>query len=206
MASVTRQTPPWTSLMPSVRWVSSLAGLLLVWVLLLTPATFAQHGGGGGGGGAHGGGLPGGPPGSGGAEFGPGNYRNNGPPPGNAPDSAGTVSTMRGGLQLGPPGRWWDDKHFARNLKLRTDQQHRMDGIFEANRAALAKHLEDVQQQENRLEALVHAHLPDEGALDTQIERRSQARADLEKAYTHYLLQIRNEMDADQLARLEDHR
>ena len=28
-------------------------------------------------------------------------------------------STMRPGLQLGPPGRWWDDKHFAKDLQLR---------------------------------------------------------------------------------------
>ena len=151
------------------------------------------------------GGPPGGPP-MGGDAFGPGHYRNGTPPPGNSPDSAGTVSTMRGGLQLGPPGRWWDDKHFAKDLKLRPDQQRRMDSIFEANRAQLTRRLEDVHQEESLLELLVHSHAPDEAALDTEIDRRSQARAELEKAYTHYLLLIRNEMDPGQLARLEDHR
>jgi hypothetical protein len=44
---------------------------------------------------------------------------------------------------------------------------------------------------------------PDEAALFTQIDRVAQARAELEKAKTHMLLQIRKEMDADQISRLE---
>jgi hypothetical protein len=40
-------------------------------------------------------------------------------------------NTMRGGLQLGPPGRWWDDKHFAKTLHLRPEQKKRMDDLFD---------------------------------------------------------------------------
>jgi len=51
------------------------------------------------------------------------------------PSSRGDIgSTMRGGLQLGPPGRWWDDKQFARSLGLDTGQQHRMDDAFNASK------------------------------------------------------------------------
>lgn len=147
----------------------------------------------------------GGPPGFPG--YAPGFDRSrSGPPPNNAPESAGTVSAMRGGLQLGPPGRWWDDKHFAKDLKLRPDQQRRMDTIFESNRPALLKGLTDVQQEEGRMEAMTHNKAIDEVALNAQIDRVWQARAELEKAKTHYLLQIRGEMDADQLLRLEEHR
>jgi Spy/CpxP family protein refolding chaperone len=113
---------------------------------------------------------------------------------------------MRGGLQLGPPGRWWDDKHFAKDLKLRPDQQHRMDAIFESNRASLLKSFESLRQEQGRMEALVQAKTPDESAMFAQIDRVAQALAELAKANTHYLLQIRAEMDADQLARLEQHR
>ena len=125
-------------------------------------------------------------------------------PPRNAPESAGTIGSMRGSLQLGPPGRWWDDKHFAKDLKLRPDQQQRMDAIFEANRSALLGRLGTVQQEQSRLEAMTHAHNPDEGALNAEIDRVWQSLAELEKAKTHYLLQIRQEMDADQLSRLEE--
>jgi Spy/CpxP family protein refolding chaperone len=129
-----------------------------------------------------------------------------GPPPSRSGDQTITTSTVRGGLQLGPPGRWWDDKHFAKSLKLRPEQQRRMDGIFEQSRASLLRSYEILQGEEQRMEALTHARPLDESALDAQIDRVAQARADLEKANTHLLYQIRGEMDPDQIARLEDHR
>lgn len=188
-------------------------GLALpVLLLTLCAHAVAQHGGHGGGmgpGGMGPGGMGPGPgPGFAGGNYGPRDYgrMNGGPPPGNAPESAGSMSSMRGGLQLGPPGRWWDDKHFAKDLKLRPEQQRRMDSIFESNRPALLTRLVAVQQEENRMEALARAKGSDEGTLDVQIDRVWQARAELEKAKTHYLLQIRQEMDAGQLSKLEDHR
>ena len=113
---------------------------------------------------------------------------------------------MRGGLQLGPPGRWWDDKHFAKELKLRPEQQRGMDLAFEDNRANLLRRFEGLQQEEARMDALSRAKTPDEVALYSQIDRVAQARAELEKANTRYLLQIRGLMDADQIAKLEQHR
>ena len=47
---------------------------------------------------------------------------------------------------------------------------------------------------------------PDESALYAQIDRVAQARADLEKANTHLLLQLRSQMDPDQIKRLEKSR
>lgn len=175
----------------------------------------AQHGGGGppgGGGGMPGGGMRGGgfgfPNGPGGPGGPPGDYGRDhgGPPPGNSPEAGATASTMRGGLQLGPPGRWWDDKHFAKELKLRPDQQRQMDATFESNRSVLLKRFGDLQQEQNRMETMTRAKTLDEGVLFAQIDRVAQARADLEKANTHYLLEIRNQMDADQISRLEQHR
>lgn len=190
-------------------------GLALVAVLAVPRMASAQHRGGGGAPG--GGGFPGRMPGGGmprgiNPDGGMGNggvfpHPGGGPPP-NVREGAGggNVSTMRGGLQLGPPGRWWDDKHFAKQLRLSTDQQHRMDSIFEQNRGVLLKRFEELQQEEGRMEELTHARTLDENALFAQIDRVAQARADLEKANTHLLFQIRNEMDAEQITRLEDHR
>jgi Spy/CpxP family protein refolding chaperone len=111
--------------------------------------------------------------------------------------------TMRGGLQLGPPIRWWDDKHYAKNLHLRADQKKRMDGLFDENRANLVNRYETLQQEESKMEVLSHAQALDESALFTQIDRVAQARADLEKATTHVMLQVRKEMDPDQITRLD---
>jgi Spy/CpxP family protein refolding chaperone len=113
---------------------------------------------------------------------------------------------MPGGLQLGPPGRWWDDKHFAKDLHLQSDQQKKMDAIFVQNRPSLLGTYDALQQEEQRMEALTHAKVLDENALFAQIDRVAQARAALEKANTHLLLQIRAEMTPDQIDRLEQHR
>jgi Spy/CpxP family protein refolding chaperone len=184
-------------------------------VLACSFGVVAQQGGAPRGGGGQPGGSP--QPGGGASNPGqPGNFGSNptpsgsqpigGPPPGNAPDERGTVSTMRGGLQVGPPGRWWDDKHFAKDLRLHPDQQKRMDQIFDQNRSSLLKSLDVLQGEESKMEALVRAPVLDEPTLFAEIDRVAQARAALEKANTHYLLQIRAEMTPDQIARLDQHR
>ena len=112
-------------------------------------------------------------------------------------------ATMRGGVQLGPPIRWWDDKHYVKTLHLRPDQKKRMDGVFDENRANLVNRYEALQQEEQKMETLSHAQTLDEAVLFAQIDRVAQARADLEKATTHLMLQVRKEMDADQITRLD---
>ena len=107
---------------------------------------------------------------------------------------------------MGPATRWWDNKKFTKDLKLRPDQITRMDAVFDSNRAALLKSYENLQQEQQKLETLSKSKAPDEGALDAQIDRRDQARAELDKANTHLLLELRKEMDADQIARLEKHK
>jgi hypothetical protein len=91
-------------------------------------------------------------------------------------------------------------------LKLRPDQQTHMDAIFEQNRGALMQHFQGLQQAEAQLDMLARSTAPDEAALDAQIDRVAQARAELEKVNTHMLLQIRREMDAEQIKRLEARR
>jgi len=107
------------------------------------------------------------------------------------------------GLQLGPPGRWWDDPGFVKSLKLRPDQQAKMDAIFEENRSALVSHLQGLQQAEAQMQDLSRSPAPDEAALLAQIDRVAQARAELQKADTRMLLEIRKEMDPDQIKRLD---
>jgi Spy/CpxP family protein refolding chaperone len=118
--------------------------------------------------------------------------------------SRGSSGRAHGALQVGPPGRWWDDKHFAKQLKLTDDQQRHMDAIFEQNRPTLLKRYESLHQEEQRMEELTHAKTLDEPALFAQIDRIEQARADLGKANLHYQVQLRNELDQDQIAKLEN--
>ncbi len=158
-----------------------------------------NHGGGGpggpgGGGYAGGGGNPVGMNGSGGGDYGnrgaggSGNFGNGSP---------------RNGLQLAPPGRWWDDKKTAKTLNLRPDQQHRMDDILAANKGTLLNLYANLKHEEDKLTSMSREDLQDEAKVFAGIDRVAQARADLEKANVHTLLQIRRELDAQQLAALD---
>jgi Spy/CpxP family protein refolding chaperone len=166
-------------------------------LLLLIPRSWAQ--------GPHGGG-PGGPggPGMHGMEP-PGNAPGGMPPPG-APGGSNPQSTLRGGLQLGPPGRWWDDKSFAQDIGLRGDQKKKMDSIFKDNKGTLVNLYKDLEKQEDGLERLTTGSHLDEEKIFSQIDKVTQARAALEKANAHMLLQIRNQMSEQQVARLDAHR
>lgn len=168
----------------------------------------------GGGGPPPGGGMPGGGGIPGGSNMPGASNMPGGSMPGASPreiggglPSGGSVQqggvTARGGVQLGPPSRWWDDKHYAKALHLRADQKKRMDGLFDENRATLVNRYEALQQEEQKMETLSHAQTLDEAALFAQIDRVAQAKADLEKATTHLMLQVRKELDADQIARFD---
>ena len=85
-------------------------------------------------------------------------------------------------------------KYECRNNRL-AELALQQDGMFEA-----------VQQAEAQMEELSRSPVPDEAALFTQIDRVAQARAELEKANTHLLLQLRGEMDAEQIKKLEKSR
>lgn len=187
------------------------AMLLAAAMAAVTSAALAQGGGGHGGGppGGGGGGNMGGGGSMGRSPFGgnsmgdTNNARTMPPPPvGNAE----TTSTMRGGLQLGPPGRWWDDKKFAKSLGLDNNQQHRMDDVFNSSKPGLVKLYRSLQKEESQLEKLTRARSPEETQIFAQIDRVTQARGELEKASAHMLLSIRKEMTDEQVARLDDHR
>ena len=165
----------------------------------------AQGGGGGHSGGGPGGGHQGGGGFPGSRSGFPGN-----PPifPGSHPDGypgRGGVSqpSSRNPLQQGPGGRWWDNGKYAKSVGLTADQRGRMDNAFEENRAALTNGLDALRKAQERLDSVSNSDHPSEAALLTEIQNVAQARADLQKANAHLLLQIRNEMTAEQIGKLE---
>jgi Spy/CpxP family protein refolding chaperone len=117
--------------------------------------------------------------------------------------SADSRSQPRMGLQLGLGGRWWDDHGTARKLSLNSDQQRRMDTIFETNKPTLVNLYTNLQRQEVNLAGLSHADLQDESKVFAAIDRVSQARSELEKEYAHTFLQIRQQLDPQQLQALD---
>jgi Spy/CpxP family protein refolding chaperone len=122
------------------------------------------------------------------------------PPP---PPPPVAVRPPHVGLQLGLGGRWWDEDKTIKKLKLRTDQQRRMDEIFASNKPALQTLYDNLEREQTRLASLPPGDLQDESKVFAAIDRVAQARTDLEKARVHLVLQLRQQMDADQLSMLD---
>jgi Spy/CpxP family protein refolding chaperone len=110
---------------------------------------------------------------------------------------------VRGGPALGLPGRWWDDKHFIKQLGLRSDQQKQMDAIFEAHRGALASSLQNLQRERAQLGSLSQKDLQDETKVLAAIDRVVAARANLARESTQLLSALRKQLDPQQVAALE---
>ncbi|MES1257973.1 MAG: periplasmic heavy metal sensor [Acidobacteriota bacterium] len=113
---------------------------------------------------------------------------------------------MERAFQAGPGGRWWNNPEMAQKLSLNSDQQKKMDDIFQQNRLKLIDLNATLQKEEIMLEPLVAADSPDEPKILAQIDRVAQARAELEKANARFLLGIRRVLTQDQWKKLQAER
>jgi Spy/CpxP family protein refolding chaperone len=137
--------------------------------------------------------VPGGPSGPGG----PG-----GPPPSGTQGGRGAASNG-GNVQFGPVGRWWDDKSVVKSLGLSSEQKKKMDTIFDANKPAIVASYKNFLAQKSKLDAISKDPKADQAATFAAIDAVNQARTDLTKATAQLYLQIRSEMSADQIEKLE---
>ena len=110
---------------------------------------------------------------------------------------------MERALMPGLPGRWWDNPQMVQKLGINSDQQKKMDDIFQANRLRLVDLNATLQKEEITMEPLVSADTPDETRILSQIDKVAQARAELEKANARFLLGIRRVLTADQWKKLQ---
>jgi Spy/CpxP family protein refolding chaperone len=155
------------------------------------------------------GGAPGGPPPGG---YGPGGHggpsnpsapNNSGEHPAQVSRSGGTSTATSGVLQLGPVGRWWDDKSVTQTIGLRNEQKKQMDAIFNANKPTILASYKAFLSEQSKLEKISKDPTVDQARVFAAIDAVSQARASLQKATTQMLLQIRQKMDSGQLEKLE---
>lgn len=120
------------------------------------------------------------------------------PPP---PPDRGPRGGMR--MHMGPPGRWWDNPDVAQKLGLSTDQQKKMDDIFQQSRLKLIDDHAAVEKQEAILEPLMSADQPDEKSVLAQVDKVAQARAELEKANARMLIELRRQLTPQQWKTLQ---
>lgn len=106
-------------------------------------------------------------------------------------------------LQFGPAGRWWDDRSVVQAIGLRREQQKRMDAIFDANKSAILDNYKTFLKAQNNLASVNKDPQVDKSAVFAAIDAVNEARSALQKATSAMLLQIRKEMDAGQVTKLE---
>ena len=153
-----------------------------------------RHGSPGGPGGRGGPGDPDGPGGPGGP---------NHPRHGEHEKGRNAIPPPRNALQFGPVGRWWDNRSVTQAIGLRREQQKRMDAIFDAHKPAILDSYKGFLKAQTDLATVNKDPQASKDRLFSAIDEVNQARSSLQKATSAMLLQIKKEMDPDQINKLE---
>ena len=104
-----------------------------------------------------------------------------------------------------PPGTWWRNPDMVQKLGINSDQQKKIEDVFQQHRLKLVD-LDATVKEEITLEPLMSADSPDETKTLAQIDKVAQARAELEKANARFLFAIRRVLTPDQWKKLENAR
>lgn len=134
-----------------------------------------------------------------------------GAPPQRGPGQRGPGQGRRDGrpdnpsadMQM-PPGRWWNDSRIAQAVGLSAAQIKKMDDSFNGARDHLIDLDAAVRKAEGGLQPLLDSDPIDRNKVMAQIERLTQAKAELEKANAQMLLDIRLQLTHDQWVKLEN--
>ena len=128
--------------------------------------------------------------GPGGPGMGPGGFGQHRPP-------------MERSFGAGARGQWWNNPNIVKQLSLTDDQRKAMDGIMQDHRMKLIDLQANLQKAEVTMGPLMQADTPDKAAIESEINKIAMARADLEKANSMFLLDIRMQLKPDQWKQLK---
>lgn len=120
-------------------------------------------------------------------------------------NSAGGNFSVGVGIGIGigaRSGRWWTRPEVIEQLGLSADQRKNLDDILQQHRLRLIDLDAALQREEVTLEPLVNAVPPDDAKVTAQIDRVAQARAELEKANSRMLWQVRRVLTPEQWTQL----
>ena len=129
---------------------------------------------------------------------GPGGGRRSGPgTQGSEPPMLRAFGEMGGGKG------WWNNSRIVERLKLTDDQRKAMDGILLQHKEKLIDLRANLQKAELAMEPLMSGDPPNDAAITAQIDKVVQARAELEKANSRFLLAIRDKLTSDQWKQIQ---
>lgn len=99
--------------------------------------------------------------------------------------------------------KWWSDEAAQKRLGLSADQSRRIEDVFQQALPALRAGKQRFDSAEQELTTLIERSA-DDGPVVRQLERVESARADLNKARTLMLLQMRRILSPEQRVRLDE--
>jgi Spy/CpxP family protein refolding chaperone len=100
-------------------------------------------------------------------------------------------------------GQFWNNPNMVKQLNLTDDQRRAMDGILQDHKMKLIDLRANLQKAEVALGPMMKADMPDQKAIEAQIDKVVMARADLEKANARFLLDLRMQLKPDQWKQLQ---
>jgi aspartyl-tRNA synthetase len=120
------------------------------------------------------------------------------------PDAVGSASPLTS-LQTSLRGTFWRNSEWVKALELTTDQQSKMDDVYQQYRLKLIDLTAALQKEELLLEPLIGRTRPApeaEAKIMTQIDRIAEARAELEKTNSRMLISLLQVLTAEQWSKL----
>jgi len=98
---------------------------------------------------------------------------------------------------------WWTNEAQVQRLGLTEDQKSRIERAYENHKLALASNTEQLQKEEAQLAKLLQAETIDRNAVLSQIDRVTQARAELERTNSAMTLEMREVLTRAQWMQLQ---
>ena len=109
------------------------------------------------------------------------------------------------GRRGGPPprgdrmeGKWWYNPGVVQRLGLTSDQQKKLEDVFQQNRLKLIDLSAALEREQAILDPLLSADHPQEARVLAQFDKVAEARLELEKANARMLWGFRTILTADQ--------
>jgi Spy/CpxP family protein refolding chaperone len=101
-----------------------------------------------------------------------------------------------------PPGRWWKNAEVVKAVGLSDGQVQKIEQVFHDSRLKLVDVHANLEKEELKLEPLLEAETPDEGAVLAAIDRITAAHASVEKANAQMAFAIRRVLSPEQWKKL----
>jgi Spy/CpxP family protein refolding chaperone len=105
--------------------------------------------------------------------------------------------------QTMPNGKWWKDRDIARQLNLTANDVNQLDTLFVKSRRSMIDLKNRVEKEQFEYQNLMESKTLDETAINRQLQRLEQARAELNEERSRFIVGVRKILGRDRFQRLQ---